>query len=171
MFVYEDSTPLNDADYAVQFNLWYADKTILQRRGGVGELVLYKEGGRDMNKRGRPNKITEDIVHKLEEAFLKGLSDREACIYASIAPSTFYDYCSKHKDFSERKELLKENLKMKAKINLAESIEDGNITQSIWYLERKCKDEFSQKQEVELSGNNPFSSLSTEELKKLVESG
>ena len=126
-----------------------------------------------MNKRGRPKKITEEIVQKLEEAFLQGLSDREACIYANIAPSTFYDYCSSHKDFSERKELLKENLKMKAKMNLARSIEDGNMTQSIWYLERKCKDEFSSKQEVELSGeiNNPFSDLSTEELKKLVESG
>lgn len=126
-----------------------------------------------MNKRGRPKKITEEIVQKLEEAFLQGLSDREACIYANIAPSTFYDYCSSHGEFSERKELLKENLKMKAKMNLARSIEDGNMTQSIWYLERKCKDEFSQKQEVELSGeiNNPFSGLSTEELKKLVESG
>ena len=33
-----------------------------------------------------------------------GLSDREACIYADIAVSTLYDYCKKHKEFSERKE-------------------------------------------------------------------
>ena len=51
-----------------------------------------------------------------------GLSDREACIYADIAVSTLYDYCKKHKEFSERKELLKDNIKMKSKLNVAHGI-------------------------------------------------
>lgn len=55
----------------------------------------------------RPRKITKETVQKLEEGFLMGLSDREACIYADIAVSTLYNYCKKHKEFSERKELLK----------------------------------------------------------------
>ena len=32
----------------------------------------------------RPRKITKETVQKLEEGFLMGLSDREACIYAVI---------------------------------------------------------------------------------------
>ena len=57
--------------------------------------------------------------------FLMGLSDREACIYADIAVSTLYDYCKKHKEFSERKELLKDNIKMKSKLNVAHGIKKG----------------------------------------------
>ena len=52
---------------------------------------------------GRPRKITEEVVGKLEYGFLMGLSDGEACVYADIAVSTLYDYCKKHKEFSERK--------------------------------------------------------------------
>ena len=70
----------------------------------------------------RPRKITKETVQKLEEGFLMGLSDREACIYADIAVSTLYNYCKKHKEFSERKELLKDNIKMKSKLNVAHGI-------------------------------------------------
>lgn len=123
----------------------------------------------------RPKKITKEILRKLEEAFLLGLSDREACLYADLATSTFYDYCKEHKGFSERKELLKDNMKMQSKINIANKINKGDIDLSLWYLERKCKDEFSSKQEIQHSGNmsinNPMSGLTTEELRKLIDSG
>ena len=61
----------------------------------------------------RPRKITKETVQKLEEGFLMGLSDREACIYADIAVSTLYNYCKKHKEFSERKELLQNEVEIK----------------------------------------------------------
>ena len=116
----------------------------------------------------RPRKITKETVQKLEEGFLMGLSDREACIYADIAVSTLYDYCKKHKEFSERKELLKDNIKMKSKLNVAHGIKKGD-------LERKCKDEFSPKQEIQHSGtmdiNNPMANLTTDELRKLIGDG
>lgn len=123
----------------------------------------------------RPRKITKETVQKLEEGFLMGLSDREACIYADIAVSTLYDYCKKHKEFSERKELLKDNIKMKSKLNVAHGIKKGDINLSLWYLERKCKDEFSPKQEIMHSGtmdiNNPMANLTTDELRKLIGDG
>lgn len=123
----------------------------------------------------RPKKITDNILRKLEEGFIMGMSDREACIYADLAPSTLYDYCNENKEFSERKELLKESVKMRAKINIAEQIKKGDIDLSLWYLERKCKDEFSSKQEIQHSGNmtvnNPFEDLTTEELRELINSG
>lgn len=123
----------------------------------------------------RPRKITDDVLRKLEEGFLKGLSDREACLYADVKSSTFYDYCKTHKGFSERKELLKEQVKMRAKINVSEKIAQGDIGLSLWYLERRCRDEFSLRQEVAHSGQvdmkNPFAELSTDDLKKLVRDG
>ena len=103
-------------------------------------------------KRGRPTKMTEEVLGKLEYAFSKGLSDREACIYAGINPDTLYSYCKKKNDFSERKEYLKDTPILNAKMNVAEGIEKGDKELSKWYLERKCKDEFSLKQDIGLNG-------------------
>lgn len=94
---------------------------------------------------GRPKKITKAVVQKLEEGFLRGLTDREACLYADVSLSTFYDYCRENEEFLERKELLKDQVKMRAKLNVTGSINRGNIDLSLWYLERKAKDEFSTK--------------------------
>lgn len=99
-------------------------------------------------KAGRPTVMTDAVLRKLEHGFSCGLSDREACLYADIWPSTLYEYCENHPEFSERKELLKEQVKMQAKLNLASSISSGDEKASEWYLERKAKDEFSTKTEV-----------------------
>ena len=101
------------------------------------------------NKVGRPTVMTEAVLGKLELLFAKGLSDREACLIVDINPTTLYDYCNTHPDFKERKELLKEKPKTTAKLNIAEAIENGDIENSKWYLERKAKDEFSTKQTID----------------------
>lgn len=103
---------------------------------------------------GRPRKINKEILGKLEEAFLYGLSDREACLYANINPSTLYDYCKLHPKFSERKELLKEKPKMRAKMNLAVKIANGDIGVSKYYLERKARDEFGDTPQVAISDDD-----------------
>lgn len=100
------------------------------------------------NKVGRPTVMTETVLQKLEYGFMKGLTDEQACGYADIAPSTLYNYCSDHPEFMERKEQLKNNPSVKAKINIVEAIEEGNAELSKWWLERKEKNEFSTKQEV-----------------------
>lgn len=100
------------------------------------------------NKVGRPSVMTKTMIGKLEMLFAQGLSDREACLVANISPSTLYDYCNENPEFAERKELLKEQIKITAKLNVAEAIEKKDIDMSKWYLERKAKDEFSTKQEI-----------------------
>lgn len=100
------------------------------------------------DKVGRPTVMTESVVGKLEMLFAKGLSDREACLIADIHPSTLYDYCNANPEFAERKELLKEQVKTRAKLNVAEAIDNNDVDMSKWYLERKAKDEFSTRQEV-----------------------
>lgn len=121
----------------------------------------------------RPRKITKAVIQMLEEGFHMGLTDREACSYAGIGASTLYDYCRENPQFSEQKELLKENVRAKAKINIYHAIEEGDIPISKWYLERRSRAEFSTKQEMDISGKlameNPFSGLTTEDLKKMIE--
>ena len=99
---------------------------------------------------GRPTKMTEEVIGKLESAFLLGCTDREACLFADIHPDTLYAYCVKHPEFSDRKELLKEDPIFKARQSVIDNMkEDGNL--ALKYLERKKKDEFSVKQELEHS--------------------
>lgn len=124
---------------------------------------------------GRPRKITKEVVGKLEYAFMRGFNISEACDYAAISRDTYYEKLKQSKEFSDRMERAKTNLQRKAKLNLAEAIESGNLDESKYYLERKCKDEFSVKQEINVAGeinhSNPFESLTTEELKKLIHGG
>lgn len=97
---------------------------------------------------GRPTAMTEEVIRKLEDGFLKGFTDREACLFAGIAPSTLYKYCEENPDFSERKELLKEQIKMRAKDNIATAINTGDKTLSQWYVERRDPD-FNPKQQID----------------------
>ena len=61
------------------------------------------------NKGGRPTKMTESTVKKLEEAFLMGCTDLEACCYADISKVTLYKYQDDNPEFANRKEVLKKN--------------------------------------------------------------
>lgn len=41
---------------------------------------------------------------------------------------------------------------MRAKINIAKTMEKGDVELSKWYLERKARDEFGNNQKIEHSG-------------------
>ncbi|MDP4120867.1 MAG: hypothetical protein Q8876_07435 [Bacillota bacterium] len=120
----------------------------------------------------RPEKITDDIVRKLENAFARGFNVSEACDDAEISRDTYYKKIKKSKSFSDKMERAQTNLVRQAKINLAEAIKGGDLAESKYYLERKCKDEFSTRRELQVGGemnvNNPFAGLTSDELRKLV---
>lgn len=97
---------------------------------------------------GRPTSMTEETIAKLEQGFLMGFTDREASLYANINPSTLYRFCEENPDFSERKELLKENVKMRAKQNIHKEITEGDKQLSQWYTERRDPD-FNPKQTID----------------------
>lgn len=99
---------------------------------------------------GRPTKMTPETVKKLEEAFLMGCSDLEACLFAAISKQTLYTYQDKNPSFIDRKKILKENPVMIARQSVIRDMkEDGNL--ALKYLERKKKNEFSVKSEMALS--------------------
>lgn len=103
-------------------------------------------------KSGRPSIMTPETVAKLEQAFANAFTDEQACIFADISKNTLYDYIKQNPSFSHRKEQLKKRVDIKAKTKVIEAINIGDMATAKWWLERKCKDEFSLKTETEHSG-------------------
>jgi len=91
---------------------------------------------------GTPTKMTEEVVRDLEYAFRHGASDREACLYVGICKETLYSYQRRTKGFADRKELLKSDTSLRAKLNVGEAIRSGDKQLSTWWLERKERAEF-----------------------------
>lgn len=108
-------------------------------------------------KTGRPPKINNDILGKLEQAFALGCSDREACLYADINPSTLYDYQKRHPDFTERKQALKEKPVLKARIASDKLLTEGDPVHTRWYLEHRKADEFNTRAEIALQADGVLS--------------
>lgn len=94
---------------------------------------------------GRKTVFTENVLQKLEEAFLMGCTDNEACLFADIAPASLYNYQQANPDFLERKKQLKENPVLKARQTVIDNLD--NLQNAQWYLERKKKNEFAQRRE------------------------
>lgn len=127
-------------------------KAKVQKKVPEQPKVLKKN--QDTPKRtGRPTSMTEEVIAKLEHAFGYGCTDAEACLYAGIDKTTLYDYEKKFPKFSHRKRQLKEKPNLLARQAVIQEItnptnkERGKL--ALQYLERKKKDEFSPKQEVQ----------------------
>ena len=120
---------------------------------------------------GRPTVITIGSLAKLEEGFVYGYTDEQACLYADISSASLYRYIQDNKEFWERKELLKEQTKMRAKKVISDKINEWDDFNARWYLERKWKDEFSLRQENQNDNTNVdvTDNLSVEQKKKLTE--
>jgi hypothetical protein len=86
---------------------------------------------------GRPTVLTKAVIHKLEEAFLVGATDLEACVHADISKSTLYNHCERNPEFMERKETLKNSPTMRAKIIISDSLDAKEINTAHRVIDRK----------------------------------
>ena len=86
---------------------------------------------------GRPTKMTTATVQKLEEAFLMGCTDLEACLFADISKQTLYNYQEANPEFVDRKEALKQNPFMKSRQVLLGALERDDVSTAHKILERK----------------------------------
>lgn len=101
---------------------------------------------------GRPTSMTPETIQKLETAFAYGCTDIESCLFADIASPTLWAYEKKHPEFTNRKQALKNKPFLIARKSIIEGMhQDPDL--ALRYMERKKKDEFSLRQEVEHSGN------------------
>ena len=112
---------------------------------------------------GRPSVMTEEVISKLEEAYSHGCTDSEACLYAGISLAPFYKWQEKNPKFKERKQQLKDQPKLHARLNLSKDIQNArDIESSKWFLERKAKDEVSKGQQLVDSDGEPITSIKIE---------
>lgn len=92
-------------------------------------------------------KLTTEVINRLHEGFLCGLTITQACIYAGISRDTYYEWMKKRPDLAKRMELAQLNPFLAAKRTIMQNM--GNPDVAKWYLERKSPDgEFSMKQDV-----------------------
>lgn len=126
---------------------------------------------KEKNKVGRKEVIDELKLQKLEQAFMMGCSDAEACLYAGISTATLYNYQQKNSEFLEQKQVIKTNPKLLARRNVFRALNEGDVEVSKWYLKHKVSDEFnSNSNEVRNIECNIYQNqISNDEITKIKE--
>lgn len=81
--------------------------------------------------------MTAETIKKLEDAFLLGCTDLEACFAAGISHETLYAYCRANPEFSDRKEALKQNPVHKARSVILNALDDGDVSTAHKLIDRK----------------------------------
>jgi hypothetical protein len=94
--------------------------------------------------------MTDDVLPKLEHAFVIDATVDEACAYSKIAESTFYKWQRNNPLFSEWIAELRLKPVLKARQTIINAL--SRPEHARWYLERKRKVEFGPKQEIEHTG-------------------
>lgn len=118
---------------------------------------------------GRPTKLTDEVVKKLEETASIGASIEEACYYAGISRETYYKWLRKNPALSDRLSELRQRLPLKARQNIVGRIEAGDIELSQWLLVRAKPEEFNPKMKVEHSGAIQMSEVMTPKMLEIKE--
>lgn len=106
----------------------------------------------EKNKVGRPLKIDDSVLAKLEAAYKVGANDTEACEYAEIDPATLYRYFKKNEDFCKKKTAWKSRPTLKAKFTVYKNLDDPKL--ALDYLKLR-DDEFSTKVKSEVTNLTP----------------
>lgn len=124
----------------------------------------------DIVKVGRKSTVTKDVVAKLVEMFSIGASDQDACNYAGITIHSLYRYCKANPKFAIRKEALKRSPFLNSIKLIDQAIKEGDINTAKWYAERKGKDEFSLRTELDVNDEpeRKFTSIKLIEGKKII---
>lgn len=106
----------------------------------------------------KPVDMPPRVWTAIVEAWQNGLSDREAAFSASEVSPTYIRESDIKKMIKDEPEIgmLRENLQAKllakAKKNISQKIEAGDVATAKWLLERKAADEYSTKSAVAFEG-------------------
>lgn len=113
----------------------------------------------------RNTKLNEDLITKMYEYISQGHYTNVVCDFMNINESTFYDWLNKAKEdeekgiesiytkFSKSVKEAQARAEMTHLQNILKTAREGTWTASAWFLERKHKQRWSLKNEVEHSGD------------------
>jgi len=119
------------------------NETILQSRPDEIQHKVVKTKAKHPG--GRPTVMTPEVIAKLEQAFAIDATVEEALSYAEIKRDAFYDYLKRNKEFGDRIADLRNRPILKARQTIVKGLDESKNAQ--WYLERKRKVEFAERQE------------------------
>lgn len=108
-------------------------------------------------KSGRPPKIDDGVLAKLDYAFGIGCSDIEACLYADISSSTLYRYFENNPEYRKHTMELKNKPVLKARVASDKLIESGDPVHVRWFLERRKSDEFTARHDISVESTGSLS--------------
>lgn len=95
---------------------------------------------------GRPTKLNEDLLKKIEEILKVGGTMKEACSYARITEQSYYRWVKEDKEIVSRMEAARHYADIMAKHVVVKSIvKDKDIETAKWWLEKR---EFREKQNL-----------------------
>ena len=90
------------------------------------------------NEGGRPTKLTEELVIKLESILKIGGTIEEACSYALISRETYYRWLKEDIGFMTKMEQAKHYSDIVAKNIVVDSMhKDRNLETAKWWLEKR----------------------------------
>lgn len=90
------------------------------------------------NKGGRPTKLTDDTVKKLESIFKVGGTIEEATSYAGITRQSYYNYVENDDAFLTKMEAAQHFADVVAKNVVVDAIvKDKDISTARWWLEKR----------------------------------
>jgi hypothetical protein len=109
------------------------------------------KGGISTAKTGRPSVMTQEVVRKLEHSFVYDCTVEEACLYAGISRTAYYEFCKKYPQFTDRIEQLRHaTFFVLRKCIVAAAEHDADL--ALKYLERKLPIEFSTRAQMHHTG-------------------
>jgi hypothetical protein len=118
---------------------------------------------------GRPSAITDEVIRKLEDALKNDFTVTEACSYAGIGHTTYYDHIKANPDFADKMTRAKKFVFFASKRNIANAIiNEGSVEDSWKLLERRQKKLYSLRQELTgKDGENLIPEIGEKEKEKL----
>ena len=117
--------------------------------------------------RGRPTVFDPDTVHKLEQAFAIGCTVEEACSVSGVSRSAYYKRLENDNQFMDKMERAKLYMIIQARHTVARAVRSGDVKTSIWYLERKCRDEFGNMAVLQVQ-TEPYANMNDAQLAELA---
>jgi hypothetical protein len=94
--------------------------------------------------------ITPGQMKRVEEAWGYEWPDTKACDYAGITIGKLRTVYEKDPELRKKRDILKSQGKYIAKKNVVESLQDGDIQTTRWFLERRDRD-YSNKTQVDVN--------------------
>ncbi len=102
---------------------------------------------------GRKTKMTELNVKKLKEVFALDGSVEEACMYAEISRTTYYNWINANPEEKEKINTLRQRPVLAARQRAVQGVKES-YSNAMDYLTRKKAKEFNRTQHVDITTND-----------------